>query len=328
MTDYTFSHILQLDGTISAGTLTWTAKTTGPNSSNHAVTDVASDGDIDANDYYFVPGTTFSGYYYTALNGNTFAVFGNPATGPLLIPFDAASYNLEAEFAATGGTPVTASPGDFVPTGNPVCFAADSLIATPTGERAVQDLKIGDPVLTLDGRAVPVKWLGYQTLYRFRHGPHMQPVRIRAGALGNGLPHSDLTVTADHGMVFTPASHQAVGGLKQVGYVINASALVNGTTIDFVPMAELEDSFVVYHIELEDHDVVLANGAPSETFIDAAGRKAFDNHQDYIDLYETERIIPEMRLSRITARRLLPEEVKTRLSADHIDVIKRLLSTI
>ena len=98
----------------------------------------------------------------------------------------------------------------------------------------------------------------------------MQPVRIRAGALGNGLPHSDLTVTADHGMVID-------------GLIINASALINGTTIDWVPMDELPDRVTYYHVETEDHDVILANGAPAETFVDAVTRSHFDNHQEYLE---------------------------------------------
>ena len=180
------------------------------------------------------------------------------------------------------------------------CFAAGSIISTPEGPCAVESLRIGDKVCTASGGAVAVKWVGCQTLRKWQHGAQMQPVRIRAGALGNGLPHSDLTVTADHGMILD-------------NHVINASALVNGDTIDFVPMAELEDSFTVYHVETEDHDVILANGALAETFVDAATRSHFDNHQEYLDLYGVERIIPEMHRPRITARRLLPETLKAQL---------------
>ncbi|MEL7117223.1 MAG: Hint domain-containing protein [Pseudomonadota bacterium] len=192
----------------------------------------------------------------------------------------------------------------------PFCFAAGSLIATPEGETKVEALKIGDLVRTADGRTVSVLWVGWQSLHRWRHGAHMQPVRIKAGALGGGLPHSDLTVTADHGMVVDR-------------FLINAAALVNGDTIDFVPMAELGNSFTVYHIETENHDVILANGAPSETFIDAAFRSHFDNHQEYLDLYGAERIIPENPMPRIATARLVPEAIKARLSADGTSATQR-----
>ena len=208
--------------------------------------------------------------------------------------------------------PGTLTPSDINAGGFTVCFAKGTMIATPNGEVAVETLSGDDLVLTQDGRAVPVLWVGTQTQNTFFGGSHMQPVRIRAGALGGGLPHSDLTVTADHGMVF-PSSSEAVGETKHDNLVINASALVNGDTIDFVPMAELEDRFTVYHIETEAHDVILANGAASETFVDAATRANFDNHQEYLDLYGADRIIPEMDRPRITSPRTLPKSLREKL---------------
>ena len=181
-----------------------------------------------------------------------------------------------------------------------LCFAEGTAIETPDGARPGEMLRTGDMIQTADGRVEPVRWIGRQTIKMLFSGPHSQPVRIRTGALGNGLPHSDLTVTADHGMIID-------------GFVINASALVNGNTIDFVPVTELKESFTVYHIETENHDVILANGAPAETFIDAAGRASFDNYQEYLKLYRSERIIPEMSYPRISSRRLLPNGIKTRL---------------
>ncbi|KMW58760.1 hypothetical protein AIOL_003740 [Candidatus Rhodobacter oscarellae] len=122
--------------------------------------------------------------------------------------------------------------------------------------------------------------------------------------MANGLPHSDLTVTADHGIVID-------------GYVINAAALVNGSSIDWIPAAALERSFAVYHIETEAHDVILANGAPAETFVDAATRSHFDNYQEYVDLYGADRLIPEINRPRISSRRLLPEAIKSRLGIEY-----------
>lgn len=196
--------------------------------------------------------------------------------------------------------PVTWDFGDVVANSTLVCFAEGTLIATPTGAAAVETLRIGGSVLTAEGRAVPVMWIGHQTAYKFFAGARVQPVRIRAGALGDGLPHSDLTVTANHGMVID-------------GLVINASALVNGSTIDFVPLVKLPDHATYYHVETENHDVILANGAPAETFLDCPGRQAFDNYQEYLDLYGTERIIREMDRPRIASRRLLPDAIKARL---------------
>ncbi|TNF23171.1 MAG: Hint domain-containing protein [Rhodobacteraceae bacterium] len=180
------------------------------------------------------------------------------------------------------------------------CFAAGTRIATGSGERAVEDLRIGDPVMTAEDRIAPVKWIGRQTLFPQFAGERTAPVRISAGALGGGLPHSDLTVTADHGMVID-------------GLVINASALVNGESIVFVPRADLANAVTYYHVETEDHDVILANGAPAETFIDYLDRRAFDNYREYLDLYGAERIIREMDRPRVSAARLVPGKIKARL---------------
>jgi hypothetical protein len=180
------------------------------------------------------------------------------------------------------------------------CFCAGSEIATPTGATVVEDLKIGDEILSADGRTIKVKWIGRQTLCKTSHGAHIQPVRIRVGALGNDLPLKDLCVTADHGIVID-------------GYMVNAAVLVNGDTIDFVPMDELPYAFQVYHVETEDHDVVLANGVPSETFVDAATRTHFDNYDEFLDLYGTDRLIPKMPGVRVSSRRLLPPHLRERL---------------
>ena len=79
------------------------------------------------------------------------------------------------------------------------------------------------------------------------------------------------------------------------------------------PVTDLPDRITYYHTETEDHDVIFANGAPSETFIDAVGRTAFDNYQEYIDLYGADRIIPEMDRIRISSHRMVPAAIKARL---------------
>lgn len=186
------------------------------------------------------------------------------------------------------------------------CFAAGTNIATPEGDRAVETLAIGDLVLTADGRTVAVKWLGHQTIRKFLNGARIQPVRIRAGALGDGLPQRDLVVTGEHGMVID-------------GLVINAAALVNGNSIDWVPLAELGDIVTYYHVETEDHDVILAEGAPAETFIDYLDRRSFDNYAEYLALYGAERIIPEMDRPRISAARLVPASIRKRLGLSMTD---------
>lgn len=253
----------------------------------------------------------------SSTGGNVpFVTIGEPTFGTYSLDGSTGvfSYTLtRAELDANGGnqtisfTVDDANVGvnDDIDTVNIVitCFAAGSQIATPDGETSVEALAIGDKVRSATGENVSVKWIGRQTVRKLFSGPRMQPVRISAGALGAGLPLSDLTVTADHGMVID-------------GFVINAAALVNGSTIDFVPMAELPDQVTYYHIETEHHDVILANGAPAETFVDMPGRKGFDNYQEYLDLYGAERLVPDMGRPRISSQRLLPGSIKARLGIE------------
>lgn len=193
------------------------------------------------------------------------------------------------------------SPLSISQTSFTMCFAAGTSISTPAGEVPVETLKIGDLVRSADGRDVPAKWIGRQTLNKFLHRDRAQMVRIRRGALGDDLPHCDLTITRDHGMVLE-------------GLVINASALVNGTTVNWVPVAALEPRFSVYHIETEAHDVILANGAASETFVDSASRRNFDNFAEYRNLFGEEDAVPELAMPRVTSARMLPASIRQRLA--------------
>lgn len=182
------------------------------------------------------------------------------------------------------------------------CFGAGTQIGTPEGVCAVEALTIGDLVTTQNGSAVPVKWIGRQTVAtRFRPAERLSPVKIAAGALGQGLPHSDLTVTTDHALLVD-------------GVLCHAGALVNGTTITRVPLAEMGERFTVYHVETEAHEIILANGAPVETFIDNVSRRAFDNFAEFQALYGDVPAMTQQPLPRVQSRRQLPAAIKARLA--------------
>ncbi|MEY8838434.1 Hint domain-containing protein, partial [Cribrihabitans sp. XS_ASV171] len=182
------------------------------------------------------------------------------------------------------------------------CFLAGTRIATPLGERAIELLAPGDLILTAGGRAVPVRFVGRQrVLTAFGLAKRSLPVRIRAGALGDGLPKRDLVLTGEHALLIDEL-------------LINAAALVNGESIDWVPLREFHGSYTVYNVETEDHDVLLAEGVPAETFIDYVDRAAFDNYQEYLDRYGEDRTISEMSFPRISAGRLVPANLKSRFA--------------
>ena len=182
------------------------------------------------------------------------------------------------------------------------CFATGTTILTPDGERAIETLKPGDRVVTHDGRSTPVIWVARRTVANPRAVElGRKPVRIDAGALGPDLPNGPLTVTADHALLFDDM-------------LINAGALAeDGTTIRLLPLAGLPSMFNYWHVELEKHECVVANGVPAESFIDYVGRSGFDNYDDYLEIAGADRLIPEMPFARISAHRLVPPELREAL---------------
>jgi hypothetical protein len=185
----------------------------------------------------------------------------------------------------------------------PVCFGAGTLIATPDGEHAVETLSIGDLVMTADGRSVPVKWIGRQTLSTVFGMPDgRRPVCVSGGALGNDLPLRDLRVTATHALLID-------------GVLVHAGALVNGTTIRRIPSSELGERFVVYHIETENHEIVLAEGTAAETFIDNVSRERFDNYAEYKALYgSAPAAMEELQQPRAMSSRQVPASIRSRIA--------------
>ncbi len=151
------------------------------------------------------------------------------------------------------------------------CYCSGTLILTAHGETPVQDLRIGNTVITASGERRPIKWLGNRS-YAGRFlaaNPNVQPVRFRAGSLDDGLPRRDLLVSPEHAMFLD-------------GMLIPARCLVNGSTITQERSLAAVDYF---HIELDSHDVLLAEGAPSESFVDDDSRGMFHNAAEFAALY-------------------------------------------
>ncbi len=153
--------------------------------------------------------------------------------------------------------------GISIATDNPApCFTSDTRIATPSGPVAVERLRVGDRVVSGFGGAVPVQWIGHRRVDCRRHArpSEVWPIRIEAGALGGGVPGRDLRVSPEHALLID-------------GLLIPAGLLVNGVSIVREPCQEV----TYWHVELPQHDVVLAEGAPCESYLDTGNRSDFDN---------------------------------------------------
>ena len=143
------------------------------------------------------------------------------------------------------------------------CFLAGTAIRTIEGDRRVEDLREGDHVVTQDGASRPIVWIGHRRIEVTAH-PHpdrVLPIRIRADAFADGLPQRDLLVSPDHA-IFTD------------GVLIAARQLVNGASI-------VQDtsyrSVLYFHVELDRHDVLLAEALPAESYLDTGNRDMFAN---------------------------------------------------
>ena len=153
----------------------------------------------------------------------------------------------------------------------PACYCRGTLIATDRGEVPVEELAIGDRVATRSGTLRPIKWIGKRSYGgRFVIGrDDILPVCIKAGALEDHVPRRDLWISPNHAMYLD-------------GALIEARDLINGLSIVQAKNAELVEYF---HVELESHDVLLAEGAWSETFVDDDSRGMFHNAHEFAALY-------------------------------------------
>ena len=143
------------------------------------------------------------------------------------------------------------------------CFAAGTRIDTPDGPVAVEALREGQPVLTAAGASRLIRWIGRRQIDLRRHpNPVLaRPIRILAGALAPGLPRRDLFVSPDHALMLG-------------GNLIPARLLVNGATIRQDHACQ---AVTYYHVELDSHDLLLAEGAAAESYLDTGNRTVFEN---------------------------------------------------
>jgi hypothetical protein len=154
---------------------------------------------------------------------------------------------------------------------NPVCYCRGTMVRTDRGEVAVEGLRIGDRVITASGQATPIRWIGRRSYSgKFaRSNLNILPVCFKAGSLARNVPHRDLFVSPEHAMF--------IGGV-----LIPARHLVNG---DSVFQASRTDLVEYFHIELDRHNVIVAEGALSETYADDDNRGRFHNAHEFRQLY-------------------------------------------
>ena len=213
-------------------------------------------GTLDLTSVTFVSGATaaISGTTLTLTDGTASEIFSlgsAPAAGT--------SFYVYAD--QSGGTDISSVP----------CYCPGTLIRTVRGEVAIEDLAIGDEVVTAAGEARPIRWIGrrsYSGRFAARN-PDVLPVLIRAGALDDNVPKRDLLVSPLHAMFID-------------GVLIPAASLVNGRSIVVIEAVERVEYI---HLELASHDIILAEGAPAESFVDDNSRGMFHNVAEYHSMH-------------------------------------------
>jgi len=155
------------------------------------------------------------------------------------------------------------------------CFLKGTKILTAEGERKIEDLALGDLLPTMFGGLRPIQWIGRYPIKKSDPSkPWVKdalPIRIARSALGPELPHADLYVTGYHSLLID-------------GVLAPAATLINGTTI--VRDEEREyDELEYFHVKLESHDVIYAEGVLAETLLEVT--ESAVNFADYLRQYGT-----------------------------------------
>jgi autotransporter passenger strand-loop-strand repeat protein len=255
----TISGSLTFSGT---ATLVETALTTSAGVGDQAVNSGFGANGLDTIDLTLIaPGATLSS---STSGSNTIETVTSGATS---ISFTFAGTSYAANYFTLSNDATT---GVQITAGTP-CYCPGTLIATAAGEVPVETLAIGDLVRTASGALRPVKWMGRRAYGgRFAAGQtQILPVRIAAGAIADGVPARDLFVSPLHAMLID-------------GVLVPAMHLVNGIS---VVQLESVETVEYIHVELDSHDVILAEGAASETFVDDSSRGMFHNAAEFAALY-------------------------------------------
>ena len=157
------------------------------------------------------------------------------------------------------------------------CFGRGTLIRTDHGEVPVEDLLIGDMVMTVNG-AMPVKWVGRRTIRRTASAswhPAILPIRVAKFAIDEQTPSRDLCLSQGHNLFID-------------GVLIPVDHLVNGRSIVVDHDAKASETIEYFSVELDTHQAIFAEGMMAETFQYCGGEICWDNLADYENLYGRE----------------------------------------
>ena len=205
----------------------------------------------------------------------------------------------------------------------PTCFAAGSLIQAEGGSIKIERIKVGDYVMTMDNGYQPVRWIGSSHFpsHALKKDEKLKPVVFAAGSLGRGLPKRTLRVSRQHRMLVSSKIAQRMFGSDSI--LIAAIKLVDmpGITIE-----ETCENVDYLHLLLDRHEVVFANGVPSESLFlgqEAVRSLSTESRREISRIFPelvntqqgmtTDYIIPEPKVQKIFIQRHNSNQTENRL---------------
>jgi Ca2+-binding RTX toxin-like protein len=146
------------------------------------------------------------------------------------------------------------------------CFTPGTMVQTDRGPRAIETLTPGDRVATRDNGFQPIRWIGAKTLgpEELRADPTLQPVLIRRGAMGSDLPLRDMMVSRQHCMLASGPRAALYFGEDEV--FVRALHLVGQPGV----LQAVVPAVTYLHLMFDRHEVIMADGVWSESFLPAA----------------------------------------------------------
>lgn len=254
--------------------------------SGSTIADRVSSGD--GNDTVVIEGSTVGGvrlgtgddtlnFTDTSVTSN---IRGDDGTDSLNLPAGTVVTDDAGTFTVTLGVSYSLSSGTFVlPSGQTItyttfengtgitCFVRGTLLETTLGQKPIEQLKVGDVIPTQENGLQPIRWIGKRRLSKAEldKSSELRPIRITAGSLGNGFPNRDLLVSRQHRMLVQSIIAKRMFGRSEI-----LIAAINLTELPGIFIDETVEIVEYYHLLFDRHEVIYAEGAPTESLFTGA----------------------------------------------------------